>query len=268
MITMKEFAPNLPRNNEGWIILPDDVTWRKSLFPIDVMKHLAKLQMYLLDAIIDYVSEPGDILLDPMAGTGTLMMAALRGRTIVTIDIEEGYHELQKQVYEYLQATQREVMPCVQLQGNCKLLLPIPCSHIIFSPPYGQAFKPSKKLTGIVADKYRVSEEEFLRYAQTRGNVGMHNTFLYNQDMEKVYKLCYQSLQPGGTMSIVIKDIIEGGKRTHFSKWINRVCRQIGFEEYAWFKSEMMGGPWQDIRRSKGEQTVDDEDTIIFRRMK
>ena len=260
----KEFAPSLPRNSEGWIILPDDVTWRKSLFPEAVMKHLAKLHMYLEQAIYQYVSEPGDLLLDPMGGTGTLMMAALEGRPVITLDIEEGYHELQKEVYEYLRRTHTEMSPCIQILGNCKLLLPIPCSHIILSPPYGQAFKPAKKLTGIVADKYRVNEEEFVRYAQTTGNVGMHNTFLYNQDMEKVYKLCYQSLPPGGTMTVVIKDIIEGGKRTYFSKWINRVCHQIGFKDYAWFKTEMMGGPWQDIRRSKGEDTVDDEDTIIF----
>ena len=259
-----DFAPTLTRNNEGWVILPDDVTWRKSLFPEAVMKHLAKMHMYLEQAIYQYVSKPGDVLLDPMGGTGTLMMAALEGRTVITLDIEEGYHELQKSVYQHLKASHPSMSPCIQLHGNCKLLLPISCNHIIFSPPYGQAFKPSKKLTGIVADKYRVNEEEFARYAETIGNVGTHNTFLYNQDMEKVYKLCYQSLSVGGTLSIVVKDIIEGGKRTFFSLWINRVCHQIGFKDHAWFKTEMMGGPWQDIRRSKGEVTVDDEDTIIF----
>jgi len=134
------------------------------------------------------------------------------------------------------------------------------------SPPYGQAFKPSKKLTGIVADKYRVTEDEFQEYAKTTGNVGIQNTFLYNQTMEKVYRLCYESLPVGGTLSIVIKDIIEGGKRTFFSSWINRVCHQIGFKDYAWFKTLQLGGPWQDIRRSKGEITVDDEDSIIFRK--
>ena len=262
-----EFAPSLPRNSDGWIILPDDVSWRKSLFPDGVMKHLAKLQMFLLQSIYQYVSKPGDTLLDPMGGTGTLMMAALEGRTVITLDIEEGYHELQKDVYAHLiKRHMFEMAPCIQLHGNCKLLLPIDCNHIIFSPPYGQAFKPSKKLTGIVADKYRVNEEEFVRYAQTTGNVGMHNTFLYNRDMQKVYKLCYQSLPPGGTMSVVVKDIIEGGKRTFFSSWINRVCHQIGFKDYGWFKTLQLGGPWQDIRRSKGEVTVDDEDCNIFRR--
>ncbi len=261
-----EFAPNHPRNSEGWIVLPDDVSWRKSIFPQGVMSHLAKLQMYLEEAIYHYVSKPGDTLLDPMGGTGTLMMAALEGRTVITLDIEKGYHELQKEVYSHLRARHPDMSPCIQLHGNCKLLLPIPCHHIIFSPPYGQAFKPAKKITKFVEDKYRVDEEEYLAYAQTTGNVGLHNTFLYNQDMEKVYKLCYQSIRSGGTMSVVTKDIIEGGKRIYLTKWIQRVCKQIGFVQQDWFKTKMMGGPWQDIRRSRDEFTIDDEDTLIFRR--
>lgn len=234
------------------------------MFLEGVMKHLAKMQMFLQQAIYEYVSVPGDILLDPFGGTGTLMMAALEGRTVITLDIEPGYHQLQKDVHAHLLRSHPDMAPCIQLLGNCKLTMPITCNHVITSPPYANAFKPSKTLTGIVADKYRVNEEEFIRYAQTTGNVGMRNTFLFNQDMEKVYKLCYQSLTPGGTMSIVIKDRIEGGKRTYFSKWINRVCHQIGFKDFAWFKTLQMGGPWQDIRRSKGEVTVDDEDCIIF----
>ena len=261
-----EFAPELGRNGEGWIILPDDVTWRKLIFPEGVMKHLAKMHMYLEDAIIKYVSRPGDTILDPMSGTGTVMLAALMDRMVICLEIEEGYHKLQNEVRDHLKLHNPQMSSTTLLHGNCKLLLPIPCDHVIFSPPYGQAFKPAKKLTGIVADKYRVDDTQFQEYAKTQGNVGKHNTFLYNQDMEKVYKLLFQSIRPGGTMTVVIKDIIEGGKRTYFSKWINRVCRQIGFEDYVWFKTLMMGGPWQDIRRSRGKETVNDEDTIIYRR--
>jgi hypothetical protein len=117
-----------------------------------------------------------------------------------------------------------------------------------------------------MADKYRVDESNFNIYAKTTGNVGIQNTFLYNQTMEKVYRLCYESLLPGGTMSVVTKDITENGKRVYLTDWINRVCHQIGFKDLLWIKTEQMGGPWQDIRRSKGLPTVDDEDTIIYRK--
>ncbi len=58
---MPVFAPNLPRNSQDWIILPDDVTWRKSLFPEGVMKHLAKMHMALEQAIYQYVSKPSEV---------------------------------------------------------------------------------------------------------------------------------------------------------------------------------------------------------------
>jgi len=262
---MRQFAPDYERTSEGWIVFPDDVKWRKELFPDIVMKHLAKMHIYTQWEIIKYVSEPGQIILDPMSGTGTVMLAAVMGRPVICIEIEAMYHQIQKQVLEHL--TNYHDMANVSLiHGNCKVILPIPCNHIMFSPPYATAFKPSKRSTKIIKEKYRVNDHEYTEYARTTGNVGLMNTFIYNQEMEKVYRLCYQSIIPGGTMSVVTKDIIEGGKRVYLTKWIDKVCKQIGFRLDSWHKVQMMGGPWQDIRRSQGLETVDDEDIMIWRK--
>lgn len=263
----KQFAPEYTRNEQGWILFPNDVSWRKSLFPQIVMKHLAKMQMYLEWELIKYVSKPGETILDPMAGTGTVMIAATMGRNIICIDIEKGYNEIEHEVLEHMKANY-ELANVTLIQGNCKLILPIPCDHIIFSPPYASAFKPSKKTSKFVQDKYRVDDDEYTTYARTTGNVGIMNTFLYNMDMEKVYKLCYQSLKAGGTMSVVTKDIIEDGQRVYLTKWIGKICTGIGFVQQDWFKHEIMGGPYQDMRRARGEMTVDDEDIIIYRKIK
>ena len=67
-------------------------------------------------------------------------------------------------------------------------------------------------------------------------------------------------------MSVITKDIIEGGERTLLSKWIQKVCKRLGFELQDWFKHQIMGGPYQDMRRAKGEMTVDDEDILIWRK--
>lgn len=262
----KQFAPEFNRTKEGWIIFPDDVKWRKELFSPIVMKHLAKMQMYLEWELIKYVSNPGDTILDPMAGTGTVMVAATMGRRVICIDIEEGYYKIQQEVLERLKQ-HFELGNVILLHGNSKVMLPIPCNHIIFSPPYAGAFSTntSSKFT---SDKYGTTDKEWQDYARTQGNVGLLNTFLYNQHMDRVYKLCYQSLPTGGTMSVVTKDIIEGGQRIYLTKWIEKVCTVHGFVLQDWFKHQMMGGPYQDIRRAKGEETVDDEDIMIYRRIK
>ena len=265
---IKQFAPDYPRTSEGWIIFPDDVKWRKSLFPPEVMKHLAKMQLYLEWELIKYLTVPGDIILDPMAGTGTIILAAIMDRKVICIDIEEGYNKIQYRVLEYLRNFHPDMANVTLIHGNCKLILPIPCNHIIFSPPYAGAFKPAKTVSKFVEDKYRVDEEEYTEYARTTGNVGLMNTFLYNQQMEKVYKLCYQSLPVDGTMSVVTKDIIENGQRVFLTKWIDKVCKGIGFVQQDWFKHQIMGGPYQDMRRAKGEETIDEEDILIYRRIK
>ncbi|KKM75582.1 hypothetical protein LCGC14_1388870, partial [marine sediment metagenome] len=37
------------------------------------------------------------------------------------------------------------------------------------------------------------------------------NDFIYHQKIELFYKKCFQSIKPGGTMSVIIKDKMERG---------------------------------------------------------
>ncbi len=269
---MADFAPDYPRNENGWIVFPNDKfdKWRQSLFPPKTMKHYAKMQMHVEWELIKYVSKPGDTIMDPMSGTGTVMLAAIMERNVICIEIEEPYHLLQQEVLEHLRLD-NELSNVTLIHGNCRLVLPLPCNHIIFSPPYAQALKPSKNVSGFVKDKYQVGtetdgEDWYHAYAQTTGNVGLINTFLYHQAMESVYKLCYQSLPVGGTLSVVTKDITEKGKRVLLTKRIEKVCVSLGFTLDSWHKHAVLGGPYQDMRRVRGDETVDDEDIMIWRK--
>ncbi|KKN81732.1 hypothetical protein LCGC14_0316440 [marine sediment metagenome] len=268
---VKQFAPEFPRNEHGWVKFPSDVGFRKELFfPEEVGKHPAKLNLHLQLAMIDYVSEPGQVLLDPTSGTGSLLVGALKGRRVVLLEIEEGYHKLQQQAMHNL----HEVDPTTQgmvtlIHGDCRFVLPITCNHIMFSPPYAGAMNIKKVRTKRedAPDDFLVEMDvQMFEYSKNQRNLSKLSTFLYNKAMEKIYKLCFESLRPGGTLTIVIKDRIEGGERLYLSKWVTKVCHRIGFEDYAWFKWECMGNAFTKIARSQGKETVDDEDIIIYRR--
>ena len=56
----KVFAAGVPRDSLGRILFNmNDQDYRKSFFPEEVMSHPAKANLYMLEAIIDYISEPG-----------------------------------------------------------------------------------------------------------------------------------------------------------------------------------------------------------------
>lgn len=269
---VKVFAPGYSRTEEGWIIFPRDTQDRKSLFfPKEVMKHPAKMNFHLQQSIIEYVASEGDVLLDPFGGTGTLMIAALQGFRVILIDIEEGYHNLQLQAQEELNKQAPGVGGLViLLHGDNRLLLPIPCNHIITSPPYAQAMNISRvrKKREDAPDDWLVQQDtRMLEYSKSPRNLSKLNPFFYNMEMEKIYKLCYQSIEPGGTLTIIIKDRIDEGRRVYLSKWVDKVCKAVGFQPELWEKWLTPGHGFTKIAKSQGKEVVEDEDILVWRKL-
>ena len=264
----KVFAPEFKRNEQGWILFPRDVDERRQMFfPEEVMAHPAKMNFHLQQSIIEYVAKEGDVLLDPFGGTGTLMIGALQNMQVILLEIEDGYHQLQMQAVENLRKGDEEAANRILLlQGDNRILLPIPCNHIITSPPYAQAMniKKVREVKEGRDDYFAKMDAQMLAYSKSMRNISKLNTFLYNQAMERVYKLCYESLEIGGSMTIIIKDRINNGKRTYLSKWVDRVCKQIGFSKSEWYKWLAPGTSFTNVRRSRGEEVVDEEDIMIY----
>lgn len=260
----KELAPTYPKNDKGWILFPDDQDFRKSIFPQEVMSHPAKANLYMLLDIIQWVSKPGERLMDITAGTGSLMIGATIDRKILCMDIEENYYNLMVRSKENMENKDNIIV----LHGDCRNLLPLPVNHIIFSPPYakqriGKTPKEHQESTRQLAGTYEDSIDE---YQECPRNLGNLNRFLFNQEMEKIYKLCYQSIIPPGTLTVIIKDYIEKQKRVSLSGWVIKACIRIGFENIGWFKREALGTGFLKLWRSRGMATVSDEDIITFRK--
>src|SRR5437667_4168445 len=125
----REFAPGVPKDEHSWLVFPRDVEYRKSLFPQGVFNHPAKANCFLIEALVDYLTEPGDTIIDPFGGTGTLLLAARKGRKVVLIDVEEQFVELQKQALKSWDGTElvdtflyhgdsRQVLQQIQYQCN------------------------------------------------------------------------------------------------------------------------------------------------------
>ncbi|KKM08292.1 hypothetical protein LCGC14_1725300 [marine sediment metagenome] len=266
------FAPTFNRTEEGWITFPTDRKERKSMFfPEAVMAHPAKMNFHLQQSIIEYVTQPGDTLMDIFGGTGTMMIAALQGYRVILIEIEDGYHKLQIEAKENLEIQSPGCGDLVTLlHGDNRLILPIPCNHIITSPPYAAAMKITKvrKQREDAPDTWLADQDRMmLEYSRSARNISKLNPFMYNMEMDKIYGLCHQSLPINGTLTTVVKDRIISGKRVYLGKWAAKVCEALGMELVTWEKWKTPGHGFTNIARSQGKQVVDEEDILIYRRV-
>lgn len=264
----KEFAPDYARDDNGWILFPSDVQYRADMFPTEVNKHAAKANVWLIQSCIEYVSEPGDMLLDPMSGTGTLMLGALMGRSVICIELSPLFHSLQKIALERLEEYHAGVSAYVSLlNGACQIMLPMPevADHIIFSPPYAGIMK-SKGKDKLTTEK---TDYDLAEYTFTSPlNIGLMNDWLWAREMTKVYKKCFDTLKPGGTMTLIVKDHMEKRVRVPLTKAAVQSCVNVGFTQDSaeWFKWPAPGSVYTHIYRARGWEVVDDEDIVVLRR--
>ena len=267
----KQFASEYPRTDDGWIKFPADSEYRKRMFPEEVNKHPAKANVYLIQSIIEYVSTEGQILLDIMSGTGTLMVGAMIGREIICIEISKYFHELQQQALVMMEEIAPGVSEHIQLVNlPCQQYLPIPnlTDHIIFSPPYAGIMKvgqnPGRLQSAFLGDMVH-------EYSMSPLNLGLMNDFIWAQEMERIYAKCYTTIKPGGTMTLITKDHYEkqkdgSRKRIPLSKAARDACIRVGFTEQDWFKWAAPGSAFTSIYRSRGWEVVEDEDIIVVKK--
>jgi len=263
---MKQFASEYPRNEQDWIKFPADSEYRKRMFPPEVNTHPAKANVYLVQSIIEYVSEEGQVLIDIMAGTGTLMVGALIGREVICVEISEMFHALQVAAVDKLENIAPGISEhIVLINMPCQQYLPIPnlADHIIFSPQYATIMHTKG------TDKWNVDTGyAFAEYSKSPLNLGTMTDFIWGYEMELIYKKCYDTLKPNGSMTLIVKDHIEKGHRVQLVQKAIDASVSAGFshnpDEH--FKWAAPGMPYTAARRAKGIETVDDESIVVLRK--
>ena len=262
----EQFAPEYKRDDNSWIIFPPDSQYRKRMFPPEVNSHPAKANVYLIQSIIEYVSEEEQLLLDIMAGTGTLMVGALIGRSVICVEISELFHNLQQQALAKLEGIAPGISNYITLINlPCQHYLPIPnlVDHIIFSPQYAGIMKTKG------TDQWNVDTGyAFAEYSKSPLNLGTMSDFIWGHEMERVYSNCYKTLKAGGTMVLIVKDHMEQGKRVPLVNKAIIASVNVGFSfnEEEHFKWAAPGMPYTAARRAKGIETVDDESIVVLRK--
>jgi len=186
-----------------------------------VMRHPAKFPETLAQDFIEFFTKEGQTILDPMVGTGSSLVAALRsGRNSVGIELNQKYVDITNQVV----GDEREVLgeaaehlTCNVIQGNALHIakyfeesgLPA-VDYVLTSPPYWDMLHAKGAQT---QQKRRTNSELDLQYSNDPEDLG--NIHDYEQFLEKlveIYVALKPCIVPRGYITIIVKNIKKGGK--------------------------------------------------------
>jgi len=115
-----------------------DTTFRNLLFTPDSFAHPAKMDAQLLLWIVEKYTTVGETVLDPMAGSGTTMLACTIGRNVVLVELEQKFVGMEEANWDKVKMMPQlgyEMGDCKILQGDARNLEGL-VDGIITSPPY------------------------------------------------------------------------------------------------------------------------------------
>ncbi len=187
----------------------------------DVLRHPAKFPETLAQEFIEFFTQRGQVVLDPMAGTGSALVAALRaGRQAYGIELNPAYADIARQVIAEEQASlgvEAGGLSAVLVTGDAARIaehvaawgIP-PIDYVITSPPYWDMLRARGAET---QRKRRQSPELDVFYSDDPHDLG--NIAGYDEFLEKlvaIYAGLKPFLRPRAYLTVIVKNVKKGGK--------------------------------------------------------
>lgn len=222
---------------------PSDVKLREKFFAAAEKGHPARANLYMMIWLIKKLTKPGDTILDPCSGVGSLLYATLLGRNVVNIELEKHFVETQWLNWAFLSQQHKPVGSFTVLEGDARRHLPITqtsegrIEHCIFSPPYSVNIGGAgAKVAALAAE----SKTSVAGYGKDRAQLASLSYFNLILGMKEIYRGIYNSLPVGGFMCTITKDSVNtkeasyrgyGGIEPYSADTI-KICHEVGFEMY------------------------------------
>ena len=182
-----------------------------------VLVHPAKFPETMAQDFIEFFTKAGDTLLDPMAGTGSALVAALRaGRNAYGIELNPKYAHIARNII----AEERKSMgkPVDQLQSEIIIGdasraadFKIPTiDYVLTSPPYWDMLHARGAHTQKVR---RASEDLDVFYSDDPDDLGnIHEYEKFLARLVEIYAGLRPLLREKAYLTIIVKNVKKGGK--------------------------------------------------------
>jgi DNA modification methylase len=187
----------------------------------NVLRHPAKFPETLAQEFIEFFTKRGQVVLDPMVGTGSALVGALRaGRHSYGIELNPAYAEIARQVVDEERLALGEAADSLAAEvitgdaaqmAEHRIAHNIPWVDYVFtSPPYWNMLHAHGAKT---QKKRRSAPELDVTYSadpNDLGNIDDYGIFL--ERLTGIYTALQPCLRPGAFLTIVVKNVKKGGK--------------------------------------------------------
>jgi DNA modification methylase len=182
-----------------------------------VIVHPAKFPETMAQEFIEFFTKKGETVLDPMAGTGSTLVAALRaGRNSYGIELNRRYADIAKQIITEERTAlgqQSKGLKSEIIQGDAdqaaSYQLP-EIDYIFTSPPYWDMLHAKGAET---QKKRRNSSELDVFYSDDPKDVGnIHDYEGFVQKLVAIYSGLKPLLRQKAYLTIIVKNVKKGGR--------------------------------------------------------
>lgn len=191
----------------------------------DVLRHPAKFPETLAQEFIEFFTKKGGVVLDPMAGTGSTLVAALRcGRHSYGIELNPEYAAIAREVLAEERAALAGDGPASpdcpaaevvtgdarQIAEHAARYAIPPVDYVLTSPPYWDMLHARGAET---QRRRRAAAELDVQYSEDPRDLG--NDHDYESFLERLVAI-YAGLQPflkaRAYLTVIVKNVKKGGK--------------------------------------------------------
>jgi DNA modification methylase len=182
-----------------------------------VLVHPAKFPETMAQEFIEFFTKQGEVVLDPMAGTGSTLVAALRcGRNSFGIELNNKYAGIARQVIDEERKLLDEAVSDLQseiITGDALLAntYPIPAvDYVLTSPPYWDMLHAKGAGT---QKKRRADSDLDVFYSDDPNDVGnLHDYEEFLSALVAIYAGLQPLLRKKAYLTIIVKYVKKGGR--------------------------------------------------------
>jgi DNA modification methylase len=187
----------------------------------DVLRHPAKFPETLAQEFIEFFTKRGQVVLDPMAGTGSTLIGALRsGRDSYGIELNAHYAAIARQVIDAERDEMGAYADSLQTQiitSNARHFPELAQEHsipqidyVFTSPPYWDMLHARGAET---QRKRRNKAELDVQYSDNPDDLGnIHDYDEFVRQLVEIYANLKGHLKPRAYLTIIVKNVKKGGK--------------------------------------------------------